>query len=1119
MECGHQLSAPPEKKAIDYADPQSYTPKHLAEKILITRSSIEGERKLVTVLFADVANYTGMAEKLDPEEVHGIMDGCFKILMDEIHKYEGTINQFTGDGVMAIFGAPVAHEDHAQRACHAALSIHKGIGRYGQKIKLDTGMDFRLRIGLNSGPVIVASIGDDLRMDYTAVGDTTNLAARMESEARPGSTRVSRHTHKIAGDFFDFEPIGKIAVKGKAEPQEIFELIKAGEVETRIEASVARGLTRFVGRNNSMAALKEPYDRVLSGSGQVVGIVGEAGVGKSRLLLEFIDQLPHGEYTYLEGRCIQYGGSIIYLPILDIVKTYLDIKDEDREFIISKKIKDRISGLDPALGRVIPPVQELLSLKVEDEAYLKLEPKQKREKTFEALRDLFIRESQNKPLIVAVEDLHWIDNTSEEFLDYLIGWLANARVMLILLYRPEYTHRWGSKSFYTKIGLTQLGIPSSSELILAILEEGSVAPQLKQFILNRAAGNPLFMEEFTHSLLENGSIQKQNRQYVLNTNASDIQVPDTIQGIIAARMDRLEDNLKRTMQVASVIGREFAFRILQTITGMREEIKSYLLNLQGLEFIYEKSLFPELEYIFKHALTQEVAYNSLLIRRRKEIHEKIGKAIEQIYAKRLDEFYEMLAYHYSKSDDLQKAYKYLKLSGEKATRNHSITEAYRFFGDAIALLDQLDETQKIKTKEIEVRILMGTPMRFLGYPEGSLEILQEGVRLAEELGDEKSIARLYGLIGIYHSLKGNSLLALEFQENSLKEAEKAKDIELLAPLGTSLCLSYLVSGKYLKVAVTAPKLLCLLEKAEKHLEFFGSGFSIYTILQAHYGLALGGLGDFKAGSHAFDKSQRFASKINHLYTKAVMEVDYGGFYAFMGHGRNTIRHAQSSIKYSEQAGAVPVLGHAWGELGIGHYLLGEFQAAIEFIEKGIKIQTDSGLLYLVSWLYAWLSQVYEALCELGEARKCITEAFKLSEKNNEYHWNAFTRILHGRIIVNVDPTRLDKAESEILQGIKILNELKIRSLSSQGYLFLGELYADAGRHESAVDNLKKAESMFQEMKMDFWLAKSYAVFANLHKRKGDIAKAQENLIKSIDILGEIGAEGWVEKYKKAFSEL
>ena len=674
--------------------PTPTPPSSLAEKILTTRSSVEGERKLVTVLFADIANFTSLSEKLDPEEIHEIMDGCFKILMDEIHRYEGTINQFTGDGVMALFGAPLAHEDHAQRACHAALAIQNSLDRYSQKLKEDLSVDFKMRLGLNSGPVVVGAIGDDLRMDYTAIGDTINLASRMQSSAAPGTVLVSGHTQRLAKDFFAFSSLGPISVKGKEEPQDAYVLLSPTEVTTRIGASVSAGLTPFVGRVKEMETLKESLDKARAGQGQVVGIVGEAGVGKSRILLEMKRLIT--DMALLEGHCLHYGGSMAYLPLLDILRSYFGIKEGERELPVKRKMRERVSLLDESLKALLPPLYDLLSLKVDDETYLKLEPKDKREKIFEALRDLFVRESQVRPLVLVIEDLHWIDTTSEEFLDYLTGWLASARITLVLLYRPEYTHRWGNKSYYTTIRVDQLSLSTSAELVQSILKEGEVVPELRELILTKAAGNPLFMEELTHTLLENGTIEKKDDRYLLNRKPSDIQIPDTVQGIIAARMDRFEENLKRIMQVASVIGREFAFRILQSITEMHEGLKSHLLNLQGLELIYEKRLFPELEYVFKHALIQEVAYNSLLLKRRQDIHEKIGHAIETLYPDRLEEFYEMLAYHYARGEGLEKASQYLTLSGNKAVRRNSAWEASSFYKEALATLRRLPESGKRK---------------------------------------------------------------------------------------------------------------------------------------------------------------------------------------------------------------------------------------------------------------------------------------------------------------------------------------------------------------------------------------------------------------------------------------
>jgi class 3 adenylate cyclase/tetratricopeptide (TPR) repeat protein len=1078
-ECGQDLRAPKKTAPIDYAQPQSYTPKHLADKILTTRTSIEGERKLVTVFFADVANYTSVSEKLDPEEVHQMMDGAFKILMDEIHKYEGTINQFTGDGVMALFGAPVSHEDHAQRACYAALSIQKAMGEYGDKIEKDTGVAFKMRIGLNSGPVIVGSIGDDLRMDYTAVGDTTNLGSRMESLARPGTVLLSKHTRRLVKDYFDLRSLGQMEVKGKKEPQEAFELIKASKVITRIGASVAKGLTRFVGRKSSMATLLDAFDKVKSGSGQVVGLLGEAGVGKSRLLLEMRNMLPQGEYHYLEGRCLQYGGSMAYLPVLDILRSYFDIKEGDREFLIKKKMEEKILDLDEKLKGVIPPFQSLLSLKVDDEDFSKLEPKEKREKTFEALRDLMLRVSQEKPMVLVVEDLHWIDKTSEELLGYLTGWLPNTPIMLLLLYRPEYTHPWGSKSYYTKIGLDQLGTASSSELVKAILEEGEAAPELTQLILNRAAGNPLFMEEFTHTLLENGSIEKRDEKYVLSGRASDIQVPDTIQGIISARLDRLEENLKRTMQVASVIGRDFAFRILQTITGMREELKSYLLNLQGLEFIYEKNLFPELEYIFKHALTQEVAYNSLLLKRRKEIHARIGKAIEELYAERLEELYEMLAYHYSRSDSLEKACRYSRLSGEKAEANFSHREACDFYKGALDLLNKLPETAENKKEKLEILHLMGPPLAFLGFPEGTLGLIQQGERLSKELGDERSLAWFYSAMGMYYSHRGDPQLAMKYSEDAFKEARKKRDIELMAPLAFGLSVSYTHAGEYYKVVDMVPDVIDLIEKGEGESDFFSLGMNRYSQPCSYCGLSMGLLGAFDEGKTFLEKGLRNASEINDLVSLGFAEMQYGNLYLAKGDWEPSKEHFEKSIKYCDEAKYVFLSALSWSGLGYACAMLGDRETGKRHAEKGLEIHRDSGVEAFLSLAHLYLGWIHLDLGDLKNAGSLAEEALRLSQKNNEKAVEGWSWLLLGVILGKTEFPEINKAEECILKGIEICKELKIKAHYSLGHLHLGELYLNAGEKEKAMENLKECEAMFQEMGMDYWLGKAQEILARL----------------------------------------
>ncbi len=1078
-ECGHELRKPKEPVAIDYQQPRSYTPKFLADKILTSRSAIEGERKLVTVLFADVAGFTSMSEKLDPEDVHEIMDGCFRILMDEIHRYEGTVNEFRGDGVMALFGAPVSHEDHAQRACHAALAAQKALVPYAERLHREYGIDFKIRIGLNSGPVVVGSIGDDLRMDYTAQGDTANLAARMESNAEPGSVLASKHTYWPTRDFFQFEFLGPLAVKGKEEPVKAYRLLKVGDVETRIEAAAGRGFTRFVGRKRELETLTEAFEQVKSGHGQVVGIVGEAGVGKSRILNEFRNHLPQGQYTYLEGRCLHYGGSMPYLPILDVFRSFAGIKEGDAETAIKSKMQEKIIRLDEDLKRIIPPFQDLLSLKVEDEAYLKLEPGQKKERIFEAIRDLFVRGSQNVPIVLAIEDLHWIDKTTEELSAYLIGAIPTTRIMLILLYRPEYTHAWGSKSYYTKVGVDQLSASTSAELVQAILEGGDVEPELRELILGRTSGNPLFMEELTHSLLENGSIQKRNQQFILAGKLSEIQVPDTIQGIIASRIDRLEETLKRLLQVASVIGREFFFRILQAITGMREDLKTHLLNLQGLEFIYEKTLFPELEYIFKHALTQEVAYNSLLLKRRKEIHERIGQAIEELYPGRLEEFYEMLAYHYVKSGNKVRTLHYLKLSGKKAVQKESLWEAFRFYRDVWEILKQRPDTDANREERMQVFLHMASPMRLLVYPEDSELLLDEAEELAKAIGDRRILASIYGWRALFRTQKGSPLLARPDLERCYEEAIAAGDLELTVQSAFDLCVSFCATGDWRKLINLAPKISNLLEESGNEFEFFGKPAHPYSIFPAFHAIGLTMMGDFHNGARLLDSAFSRVERVGNLYTTGVLEMFRAIWFGLRGDGTNTLIHSLRASKCYEDSQARLYLPLSQITSAYGHYLLGDLKAADMEIKQALELQREIGTRFWVSSNYLYLALVNLDSSNIDRAMLYAEQAISLSQETQAKHLEGRSRVLLGKIIGKIDQARIRDAEDSILHGMKISDQIGARPDSSIGYLYLGELYADRGEKEKALENLQKAESMFQEMGMDYWLGKTQEVLARL----------------------------------------
>jgi class 3 adenylate cyclase/tetratricopeptide (TPR) repeat protein len=1063
-ECGHALIEPQEIPAIDYSKPQSYTPKYLADKILTNRSALEGERKLVTVLFADVSNYTAMSEALDPEEVHQIMDGCFNILMDEIHRFEGTVNQFTGDGVMALFGAPLAHEDHAQRACHAALSIQKKLRNYSKKIKQDYGFVFKMRIGLNSGPVVVASIGDDLRMDYTAIGDTTNLAARMESKAVPGRILISGATHKLVKDFFAFNPLGKIEVKGKEQPQEAYELIKVGDIETRISASVAKGLTKFVGRKSSMATIKEAFEKALSGSGQVVGIVGEAGVGKSRLLFEFVNQLPLGETKYLEGRCLHFGSGMVYLPILDMLRSFFEVKEGDQESVIKEKLLQKIRQMDERLLDTLPSFQELLSVKVDDEKYVQLDPGHKKMRTFEAIRNLFIRESEKHPLVLAIEDLHWIDKTSEECISYLIDWLANTHIMLILLHRLEYNHQWGSKSYYTKIGLTQLGTVSSRLLVEAILEDDQVPSEIRDLVLSRAGGNPLFVEELTHSLMESGTIARKGHEYILTRDLSEIVVPETIQGIIAARIDRIEESMKNVIQMASVIGREFAFRILQSIIEMKKDLKSHLLNLQGLEFISQKRLFPELEYIFKHALTQEVAYNSLLQKRRKELHEKIGMAIESLYLNRLEEYYELLAYHFGKGGNADKAVTYLDLAIRKAVMVNAMDEALNHFNQAMELLDGLPENKERSKQRISLLVNMAIAFfQLYQYPEYR-KVLARFKPVAELLEDQRLSGSYWARIGHCQWWLGDSAEGLQNLTKAAKICEGCEDFEEAGYVYLQMQWLYKLQARYNEVFFLHKRSLRMVERA------------------------------FRLRYYVWAESAAAWS------------------YACIGQWDNAVEVANRALKVSQDYSDKSMIAFAAFILCLSYTLKGDLDHALQYGELSVRSAPTPGDRAWSGEFFAW------ALCrskKTDQGIKMLNEILPPMRGRGplpEIH--AVTALGEGYWLAGDD----EKAKFILESSCEHSERVGYKWYLGWAQRILGEI-SKKKETTRAVYHFERSLDVFREIKAENELALSYAAYGKFHKQQGDIGESRAHFNAALEIFERLGTPIEPEKVRKELVEL
>jgi len=776
--CGGPLDPTPATEP--FGSPRSYTPRHLAEKILTTGAALKGERKQVTVLFVDVSGFASLSERLDPEDVHQIMNRAFDLMLAEVHHYEGTVNQFLGDGIMAIFGAPIAHEDHAVRAVRASLGIARAMDAYQAELA-PRGIRFRVRQGLNTGLVVVGSIGSDLRMDYTAVGDATNVAARMQQMGEPGRVTISEATHRFVRGYFETRPLGQLHLKGKDEPVAAWEVVAAREGRTRLEVEAEQGLTPLVGRERELDALLDALSRARSGAGQVVFIVGDPGIGKSRLLLEARHRVGGGA-TWHEGHCLSFGKAMAFHPLVDLIRRWFGIEEGDGENSIAAKVAEGTTAVDPALAEAAPYLRGLLSIDPGDPAVRAMSPAERRGGTIEALCRLLARAAEARPQIVVIEDLHWIDSASERVLEALADSVSAVRATLVLTYRPGYANPLGDRSYFTRIVPAPLSPDESARMAAAVLAGDSLPSELRALVAAKAEGNPFYVEELVKSLEEGGALRRLDGRLDLVRPVSASDVPGTIQDVIAARIDRLAEIPKQTLQLASVIGREFTHRIVDRLAGAAERTSDSLRELTALELIHERRRLPELAYMFKHALTQDVTYASLLVQRRRELHGLIGRAIEELYADRLAEHFEMLAHHFTRAEDWDRAFDYLRRAARKAAQAYGLRQAADLYAEALAAAVRRREPVPL-AEIMEIHRARADLLFGVGDFARSREAAEARIDLARQLGD--SAAEADGLVQVASAFQW----AEEFPPalDRVREAiEIAERIGALGPLGFGL---------------------------------------------------------------------------------------------------------------------------------------------------------------------------------------------------------------------------------------------------------------------------------------------------------------------------------------------
>jgi len=757
-----------------------------------TSTAPDGERKTVTALFADIKGSMELMEDLDPEEARSIIDPALRLMIDAVRRYDGYVVQSTGDGIFALFGAPVAHEDHPQRALYAALRLQEELKRYSDRMRQDGKLPLQARVGVNTGELVVRSIQTgDTHTEYTPIGHTANLAARMQVLAPIGSIAATDQVRKLCEGYFLFKGLGPTKVKGVSEPVNVYEVTGLGPLRTRLQHAAGRGLTKFVGRDREMDALKHAAEQAKSGHGQIAAAMAEPGVGKSRLFFEFKATSQSG-WMVLESFSVSHGKASAYLPVMDLLRNYFRIANEDDERTRREKVTGRVVALDRSLEDTLPYLFSLLGIVDGDDPLAQMDGQIKKRRTLDAIKRIVLRESLNQPLMVIFEDLHWIDGESQALLNLLVEAIANAPVLLLVNYRPEYRHEWGGKTYYNQLRLDPLGLGNASEMLTALLGEGAELAPLKQLIIEKTEGNPFFMEEMVQALFEQGVVAR-NGSVKLERSMSEVKIPPTVQGILAARIDRLPADEKDLLQTLAVIGKEFPLSVIERVVQKSsDELERMLSDLQLGEFIYEQPAFPEVEYTFKHALTQDVAYNSVLSERRKALHERTARAIELLYSDHLDDHLDGLAHHYSRSTNLRKAVDYLNLTARQCAMRSAHLQALTYLNRGLELAESLPEGAEHAQQELALQIARGWSLYLTqGYAAPEVGRAYGRAReLCVRFGDNTQLFSILDGLRLFHRFRLELQTSRQLEDQLVSIAEELNDPAKLArahgSLGTTL---------------------------------------------------------------------------------------------------------------------------------------------------------------------------------------------------------------------------------------------------------------------------------------------------------------------------------------------
>jgi class 3 adenylate cyclase/tetratricopeptide (TPR) repeat protein len=1023
----------------------------------------EGERKHVTVLFADLKSSMELLADRDPEEAQKLLDPLLEYMMDAVHRYEGTVNQVMGDGIMALFGAPLAHEDHAVRACYAALRMQEAVSRYGDEIQRTHGVPLQVRVGLNSGEAVVRAMGSDLHTNYAAVGQTVHLAARMEQMAKPGSILAAADTVRLARGWVEVKPLGPVMVRGLETPVEVYEIVGAPAARSRLQASAARGLTRFVGRAAELEALRHLHAGMGDGDGRVVALVGEAGVGKSRLLREFARAAAAEGSLVLESGSMAYGTATAFRPGIEILRRYFKIEPGDGPRAVHEKVTGKVLMLDRALEDTITPLLAMLQALPAGDPFLAQPPVERREQIAAAVLRLMHRESEVQPLVLIFEDMHWASAETQRSLDLVVNVLPPA-LMIIVSYRPTYDDGWSGRPRYTRLRIDPLPAAEAGNFLDALVGEAPELAPLKKLLIARTDGNPLFLEECVRTLVETHVLVGRRGSYRATAAPADLEIPATVQTVLAARIDRLPPREKRLLQCAAVIGEDGPAALLAEIADLPEDaLRETLVHLEQSELLQTKGE----QFRFRHSLTHAVTYETLLHDRRRQLHGAIARAMERLHADRLDDHLDRLGHHAFAGELWEKAVVYLHRAGVRSLAHFAGREATAYLEQAIMALRHLPETPETMRQGVDIRLELRNALLPYGQQGEIFVHLGEARRLAEALVDAPRLGRVLASLSNHYWNMGEADLAIEAGREALAIAERAGALDLQIVGNFSMGGAHRARGDYRETVEYMRRVVALLD-LDRTYEYFGQHGLPAVLARSHLVWSLAELGHFAEAVATAEESVEIADVSQHGYTIAHAHLGLGGVLIRQGRFAEAVPILERGLAASARA---PLLHPPLAvDLGLAMAHTDRVDEGRALVEGGVARARALGRVGRLALLVAHLGTVSRLAGRTGAARELAREALHLAVTRKERGNQVYALWLLGQVAGDEGPAGRARREDHLRRAAELAAELGMRPLRARCLLALGLLARASGEEASARDLLGQAIGLLRDMEMAFWLA-------------------------------------------------